>query len=261
MGSNPRVTLMEPWLRRSRQWGERSSLDYILGKKEASRKYARPGIDTDPKWQILGKMGECAYALYLRLDPYESIDWGPVCDRGIDLLPPKQLADHLVKHIGIDVKTSTTDYLIWPVTKTFQSPADIFTLAVPIEHGSITFELCGWVTVDQFTKHHDTAPPPNHFDPGTPHLHRSMLWPATDLIAPNALDIIRDKAQREIIKQPDKPPYQQPGFVGSDPEGHFVHYCWCGQWGSFGVGCFLLRGKLGTWFCREHRPPPVISPV
>jgi len=51
------------------------------------------------------------------------------------------------------------------------------------------------------------------------------------------------------------------GFVGYDPEGHFVHYCWCGEWGSFGVGCFLLRGKLGTWFCREHRPSPAFIPV
>lgn len=42
----------------------------------------------------------------------------------------------------------------------------------------------------------------------------------------------------------------RPAFY--DAEGHFMHYCNCGKWGSFGVGCSLLRGKLGTWFCREH---------
>jgi hypothetical protein len=39
-----------------------------------------------------------------------------------------------------------------------------------------------------------------------------------------------------------------------DEAGHFIHYCWCGKWGSFGVGCFLREGKLGRFYCLEHRP-------
>jgi hypothetical protein len=39
-----------------------------------------------------------------------------------------------------------------------------------------------------------------------------------------------------------------------DEAGHFIHYCWCGKWGSFGVGCFLREGKLGKYYCAEHRP-------
>jgi hypothetical protein len=37
------------------------------------------------------------------------------------------------------------------------------------------------------------------------------------------------------------------------PATAFVHYCHCGQWGAFGYGVDLLHGKLGRWYCAEHR--------
>lgn len=51
----------------------------------------------------------------------------------------------------------------------------------------------------------------------------------------------------------------------SNKDSRFVHYCSCGQWGAFGYGVSLLKGKLGTWYCRAHRPdtakkPPQIIP-
>jgi hypothetical protein len=47
----------------------------------------------------------------------------------------------------------------------------------------------------------------------------------------------------------------QAGFVGYDEKGHFIHYCQCGAWGAFGYNASSLRaGKLGTWYCGEHRP-------
>jgi hypothetical protein len=39
-----------------------------------------------------------------------------------------------------------------------------------------------------------------------------------------------------------------------DGAGRFIHYCWCGKWGSFGVDCFPREGKLGKYYCAEHRP-------
>jgi hypothetical protein len=30
--------------------------------------------------------------------------------------------------------------------------------------------------------------------------------------------------------------------------------CWCGKSAPFGVGVALLKGQMGTWFCREHAP-------
>lgn len=36
----------------------------------------------------------------------------------------------------------------------------------------------------------------------------------------------------------------------------FLHHCWCGKWGAYGVGVSLRRDRLGKWYCREHLPPP-----
>jgi hypothetical protein len=38
-----------------------------------------------------------------------------------------------------------------------------------------------------------------------------------------------------------------------DDDG-FVHSCYCGKWGFFGYDVALLMGRIGTWFCAEHRP-------
>ena len=38
-----------------------------------------------------------------------------------------------------------------------------------------------------------------------------------------------------------------------DPPHAFMHYCHCGKWGAFGYGVDLMHGKVGRWYCREHR--------
>jgi hypothetical protein len=48
-------------------------------------------------------------------------------------------------------------------------------------------------------------------------------------------------------------PEQRAGFVGYDSERRFQHYCACGAWGAYGYGA--KDGKLGEWYCAEHRPP------
>jgi hypothetical protein len=60
------------------------------------------------------------------------------------------------------------------------------------------------------------------------------------------------------------------GSVGDDERGFlstwqaqetpngvpFLHYCEvCGAWGAFGYGVKLRVGRLGRWFCFQHRPP------
>jgi hypothetical protein len=39
-----------------------------------------------------------------------------------------------------------------------------------------------------------------------------------------------------------------------DEAGRFIHKCWCGKDGSFGFGCFPREGKLGKYYCLQHRP-------
>jgi hypothetical protein len=38
-------------------------------------------------------------------------------------------------------------------------------------------------------------------------------------------------------------------------DGVFLHFCCrCGRFGAFGYGAHLKAGRLGSWYCREHRP-------
>ena len=39
-----------------------------------------------------------------------------------------------------------------------------------------------------------------------------------------------------------------------DSEGRFIHLCWCGRWGMHGFNYDPRHGRLGTWFCGEHKP-------
>lgn len=43
------------------------------------------------------------------------------------------------------------------------------------------------------------------------------------------------------------------GTVGYEGNA-LVHHCHCGKWGAFGFDVSLREGKLGTWYCGEHRP-------
>ena len=38
-------------------------------------------------------------------------------------------------------------------------------------------------------------------------------------------------------------------------ESGWLHFCVeCGRWGGFGCGVDLRSGRLGQWYCAEHRP-------
>jgi hypothetical protein len=64
---------------------------------------------------------------------------------------------------------------------------------------------------------------------------------------------VSEQPKREPVLAPGQIP--GPGYVGYDREGKFVHYCpVCGVFGAHGVGYFPREGKLGQWFCRDHKP-------
>jgi hypothetical protein len=54
---------------------------------------------------------------------------------------------------------------------------------------------------------------------------------------------------------PKTAPIPQPSNAYYDGEGHLLHYCACGQWGAFGYGVDLRKGRLGIWYCGACRPP------
>ena len=52
---------------------------------------------------------------------------------------------------------------------------------------------------------------------------------------------VTETPKSELAAPPD-PTKPGPGFVGYDEEGRFVHYCACGEWGSFGYNVSLRTG-------------------
>jgi hypothetical protein len=64
-------------------------------------------------------------------------------------------------------------------------------------------------------------------------------------------------ASPPIARSPEmRPNPARAGLVVFEPGRPFSHYCEiCGAWGSFGYGHLNFRtGKLGRWFCFEHKP-------
>jgi hypothetical protein len=74
----------------------------------------------------------------------------------------------------------------------------------------------------------------------------AFFVPRNDPILRSPLDLFREVRRRQGA---------EPGFVG-ERDGHFVHYCHCGRWGSFGYGASLRKDILGTWYCKDHKPTP-----
>ena len=193
--------LADDLVARCKAWGTRSSDDYVALKKENSRQYARPGIAENPDAQIMGRMGECAFCLWLEIDPLTALDWTPQCDSGFDVL---------WKGKRIDVKTNGgfPPLLMWPVTKNHflqTSPADIFVLVGGGDRPLMTIE--GWIGRGHFIRLCHVAPTPKQrLDPGTKYMPAKELipmshWHSPPDIAMAKLSIIHEKQYEYISEQ------------------------------------------------------------
>jgi hypothetical protein len=229
------IKLQQQWMVRSFAFAEKSVASYERGEKDASRQYARPGIDTSLDAQTLGKAAECAFCIDNNLDPLIELDWTPNLDPGWDLI---------IRERKIDVKGTDTEMLIWPVTKNKffeQCPADLFVLVRRIVRprtkktedilASDTFEISGWIKVSEFIAKHHVADASSWMDENTKHMHMDELRLFTD-------------AHRAGYPN---------GFVGYNREGHFIHYCHCGKEAGYGFEVNLRSDKLGVWFCGTHK--------
>ncbi len=65
---------------------------------------------------------------------------------------------------------------------------------------------------------------------------------------------------RTVAGTNGEPSIEQPcaarrGRVQVLPDGPMLHFCCrCGCFAAFGYGVRLRAGRLGRWFCGEHRP-------
>jgi hypothetical protein len=71
--------------------------------------------------------------------------------------------------------------------------------------------------------------------------------------APNFARLVPQTASEPGLEQPCA---ARRGKV-LELNGAFLHFCCrCGRFGAFGYGVRLRAGKLGRWYCGEHRPQP-----
>ena len=79
--------------------------------------------------------------------------------------------------------------------------------------------------------------------------------------APESAELIAPSPWFECVARPaeGEPAFEHPcaarrGRVG-ERDGVFVHFCAvCGAWGAYGYGVNLVGGRMGRWFCADHRP-------
>jgi hypothetical protein len=85
--------------------------------------------------------------------------------------------------------------------------------------------------------------------------------PQKSTAAPESAQLIAPSPWFECVARPGEgePGLEHPcparrGRVGEE-DGVFVHFCAeCGRWGAYGYGVNLRAGRLGHWYCAEHRP-------
>src|SRR5262249_26386152 len=85
MALKPTVTLPSDWIAASNQYGNTVVATYANGGNPASRKVSSHGAEANPQLQAHARMAECAFAIFLGLDPGRVLDWSPRSDGGWDL--------------------------------------------------------------------------------------------------------------------------------------------------------------------------------
>lgn len=148
-------------------WGARSCGGYTRGEKNGSLIYARPGIAQSVPHQAMGKMGECAFCLWVGLDPRKDVDWSPKLDPGWDFI---------LNGAKVDVKASATRKLMWPVTKNAFLPAAPFHFLVLVEvRNPPVCMISGFASKPEFIARHKIADGSTNLDAGTKYLDRQDL--------------------------------------------------------------------------------------
>ena len=67
--------------------------------------------------------------------------------------------------------------------------------------------------------------------------------------------LLESKTGRRLVAEDDEPNPDRAGLVVMEEGRPFAHYCvTCGRWGAFGYDVDVLKGRLGRWYCNEHRP-------
>ena len=227
----PRVIVPESHIEACRKWVAEITKPGARGEGSLSVSLHK-GSAADPEVQLAGKLREVAVCLYYGLRPSAVLN-----------LVAGQ-ADHHDVPLGplrIDVKGSEhalAELMPYSVRRTdarLYENARITHLLMVRDLEPDEFELCGWMTKQDFWERHLVAPDGHpkvvNWIPGTWYVPIEWLKPVEQL-------------------RSYRGPYH-------DHRQRFIHYCQyelCGKWGAHGYGTHLMGGTLGEYFCAEHKP-------
>jgi hypothetical protein len=158
-------------------YGERIVADYAANSAGRARELALDyrGISKSPGAQATAKAAECAFCVYMGLDPHTAVDWSvDHADDGGDIA---------FKGHRVDVKTTVRrgQYLIWPKTKNHLFAGKRFSVLALVKGDAVAagkdaeFEMTGWMLKSDFAAQRKTASAGHKLDEGTWHVHQSAL--------------------------------------------------------------------------------------
>jgi hypothetical protein len=225
------VTLNPNIIRVSRQYAEAMTQWYASPEGAASASRSRSGdwgAEADPVRQGHGKAGEYAVALFYGLDPKtavkRSIGFG---DGGSDVTVTE------TKRLDVKTTPASRRWLVWSMALNDLYWDKKFDAMVSVSINDDDWSQCwieGWIGKQEFLDRKMIADGVNDegkLTRGTWFMRKADLDPIDTMLA---------------------------GYVGLDSGGRFIHHCRCGKFGPYGYGYFPKNGKLGDWFCKEHRP-------
>lgn len=176
------------WINRSRDWAMQLAEHYAAGGSPRSRaRSGNRGTERNIGRLTQGKVGECALALLLQLDPERSLNWQMYADAGTDIVSPLGIA--------IDVKTTFPNFkLIWSnnVNDLYhrEKRFDVLVSVSILDHA---FENCwieGYVLKDEFFERKQIADGTNcGLEPDTWFMEKSELANIEELINPTDPDL------------------------------------------------------------------------
>jgi len=170
---NPKVILSQEWMDKSWAYAEVQAERYENG--ECSIYQSTHGIERDVKKLANAKRCECAFCIYLGLDPGVAVNWVQA-KRGDD-------DDRDIKWEGggilrlVDVKSTRRggQYLFWPIGKNAVFEKKKFNTLALVTHDGNEFEIMGWLTKDEFRDMRQVAPAGHKLTKGTWHVHQKNI--------------------------------------------------------------------------------------
>jgi len=170
---NPKVTLPQEWMDKSMAYAELQVRRYENG--ECSTYRSTHGVESDVETLANAKRCECAFAIYLGLDPAQAVNWVQA-KRGDD-------DDRDIEWVGkgglrlVDVKSTRRggQYLFWPIGKNDDFETKKFNTLVLVTHADNEFEIMGWLTKDEFRAMRQVAPAGHKLTKGTWHVHQKNI--------------------------------------------------------------------------------------